>query len=300
MTTHAAASPQNSTTVRSDRRLRLLQLALRTGARVAPDATERWAAGRFFVPRRPRPAPAPEAPGIARHAWTLAGAQGFGRLACWSWGEGPAVLLAHGWEGHAGQLAAFVPPLVAAGFRAVAFDMPAHGRSTGRRATALDFSAAVRAVAQVTGPPAAVVAHSLGGAATVYALREGLQTERVVLLAPGGEPLEFAWIMAHWMGFRGAQAARVVEGIRRQIGGAWEDWSVPGVARDLPHPMLLVHDPGDRQVPFEHGRRIAEAWPGARLIEAAGLGHHRLLRDARIVEEVTEFVAAGRRLAAAA
>jgi pimeloyl-ACP methyl ester carboxylesterase len=295
--TAAAPSPQSSTIVRTDSRLRLLQLALRAGTRVAPDATERWAASRFFVPRRPRPAPLPEAFGLERRAWTLA--LGRERLAAWSWGEGPAVLLAHGWEGHAGQLAPFVPALVAAGYRAVAFDMPAHGRSTGRRATALDFAAALRAVAEVTGPPAAVVAHSLGGAATVYALRQGLRTERVVLLAPGGEPLEFAWIMAHALGFRGAQAARVVEGIRAQIGGAWEDWSVPRVVRDFPHPMLLLHDPADRQVPYEHGRRIAEAWPAARLVPLPGLGHHRLLRDPPVVREVADFVA-GERLAAAA
>ncbi len=287
--TAAAPSPQNSTIVRTDLRLRLLQRALRAANRVVPDATERWAANRFFVPRRPPPAPLPEAFGLERRAWTLA--LGGERLAAWSWGEGPAVLLAHGWEGHAGQLAPFVSPLVAAGYRAVAFDMPAHGRSTGRRATALDFAAAVCAVAEVTGPPAAVVAHSLGGAATVYALRQGLRTERVVLLAPGGEPLEFAWIMAHAMGFRGAQAARVVEGIRAQIGGAWEDWSVPRLVRDLPQPMLLVHDPADRQVPFEHGRRIAKAWPGARLRVAHGLGHQRLLRDPGVVDEVVSFVA---------
>lgn len=295
----AAASPQNSTTVRSNLSVRFLQHALRAGRRFAPAATERWASERFFVPRARPAVPPPEAPGVERRAWSLA--LGGERLAAWSWGEGPPVLLAHGWEGHAGQLAAFVAPLVAAGFRAVSFDMPAHGRSTGRRATALDFSAALRAVAAVTGPPAAVVAHSLGGASTVYALREGLKTERVVLLAPGAEPLEFASFMAHAMGFRGAQAWRVVEGIRAQLGDyTWEDWSIPRLARDLSQPMLLLHDPADRQVPFEHGRRIAEAWPDARLVSASGLGHQRLLRDPRVVAEVAAFVAEGRRLAAAA
>jgi pimeloyl-ACP methyl ester carboxylesterase len=297
MPTRAAASPQNSTIVRTD--LRLLQLALRATSRFAPHATERWAAGRFFVPRRPRPAPPPEAPDLERRSWTLG--VGRERLVAWSWGQGAVVLLAHGWEGHAGQLAGFVPPLVAAGFRVVAFDMPAHGRSAGRRATGPDFAAALRAVAEVTGPPAAVVAHSLGGAATVYALRQGLSTERVVLLAPGAEPLEFAWIVAHTLGFRGARAARVVEGIRQEIGGEWEDWSVPRLVGDLDLPMLLFHDPADREVPWEHGRRIAEAWPGARLVRASGLGHNRLLRDPAVIGQTVAFVAeAGRRQALAA
>ncbi|MGZ5446135.1 MAG: alpha/beta hydrolase [Thermoanaerobaculia bacterium] len=47
----------------------------------------------------------------------------------WSWGEGPAVLLVHGWGGHAAQFQSFVEPLVRAGFRAIAFDAPSHGSS---------------------------------------------------------------------------------------------------------------------------------------------------------------------------
>ena len=295
----AAASPKKSTTVRpAPLALRVVRAGLRAVSTVAPAAAERWAARQFFTPRRlGRPAP-PEVPGLARRSWSLAAAGQ--RLAGWSWGEGRPVLLVHGWEGQAAQLAGFVPGLVAAGFRAVAFDMPAHGGSTGRRATALDFAAAIRAVAELTGPPAGIVAHSLGGAATVYALRQGLAADAVALLAPGAEPLEFASIVAHSLGFRGARAARVVELIRAEIGGTWEEWSVPRVARDLDLPALVVHDTGDLDVPFEHGRRIAAAWPGSRFIRVEGLGHRRLLRDARVVAEVTEFLdATGTRAAAA-
>jgi pimeloyl-ACP methyl ester carboxylesterase len=295
----AAAPSKKSTTVRpAPFALRVVRAGLRAASAVAPAAAECWAARRFFTPRRlGRPAP-PEVPGLARRSWSLAAAGQ--RLAGWSWGEGRPVLLVHGWEGQAAQLAGFVPGLVAAGFRAVAFDMPAHGASTGRRATALDFAAAIRAVAELTGPPAGIVAHSLGGAATVYALRQGLAADTVALLAPGAEPLEFAWIVAHSLGFRGARAARVVELIRAEIGGAWEEWSVPRVARGLDLPALVVHDVGDLDVPFEHGRRVAAAWPGSRFIQVEGLGHRRLLRDARVIAEVTEFLdAAGTRAAAA-
>src|ERR687889_951115 len=50
-----------------------------------------------------------------------------------AWGAGPTVLLVHGWEGRGAQLGAFVDPLVAAGFRVVALDNPAHGESNGSR-----------------------------------------------------------------------------------------------------------------------------------------------------------------------
>jgi pimeloyl-ACP methyl ester carboxylesterase len=76
---------------------------------------------------------------------------------------------------------------------------------------------------------------------------------------------------------------------------------VPRLAADLDLPMLLFHDPEDREVPWEHGRRIAEAWPGARLVRASGLGHNRLLRDPAVIGEAVAFVAeAGRQQALAA
>ncbi len=49
-------------------------------------------------------------------------------LAVYAWGEGPTVLLAHGWNGRATQFWSFIDPLVDAGFRALSFDMPAHGQ----------------------------------------------------------------------------------------------------------------------------------------------------------------------------
>ena len=43
------------------------------------------------------------------------------------------------------------------------------------------------AVARWHGPPAAVVAHSMGGASALLALAAGVRTDRVVLLAPAAD-----------------------------------------------------------------------------------------------------------------
>src|SRR5687768_6915442 len=113
---------------------------------VAPQLVERWAFNRFMTPRR-------QALGASDRA-LLGRARSFdvllprgGRVAAWSWGEGPAVLLVHGWESRAAQLGAFVAPLVENGFSAVAFDAPAHGQSPGQRASLRTFAEATRAVA---------------------------------------------------------------------------------------------------------------------------------------------------------
>jgi len=53
-------------------------------------------------------------------------------LIAWRWGEGPAVLLVHGFEGNRAQFAAIIEALVERGFAAVALDVPAHRRPSSR------------------------------------------------------------------------------------------------------------------------------------------------------------------------
>jgi hypothetical protein len=110
------------------------------------------------------------------------------RLATWRWGEGPAVLLVHGWGGHAGRLSRFVDPLTKAGFSVIAFDAPGHGVSEGKGCSVSDFIGAVLAVAEDDGNVVGLVGHSLGAAACVLAMRERLRVRAAVLLAPLSDP----------------------------------------------------------------------------------------------------------------
>ena len=66
-------------------------------------------------------------------------------LAVYEWGEKehPAVALAHGWELQAGRMGHFVNPLLRAGFRVVAIDLPAHGASGGSLLNVPDGAAAI-------------------------------------------------------------------------------------------------------------------------------------------------------------
>jgi pimeloyl-ACP methyl ester carboxylesterase len=212
------------------------------------------------------------------------------RIPVWSWGEGPAVLLAHGWEGHAGQMVRFASRLVTRGYKAVAFDMPAHGRATGDRVTVVQMADTIRAVAGETGPVHGVVGHSLGATATALALRDGMHADRVVLLAPAAEPTLFARRLAGLLGLSDERTEGMLRRVRAALGGDWERVSVPEFARSLTARLLLLHDPQDRDVPWEHGEAIACAWPGARLVPVAGLGHGRILQNPDVIEAAVAFL----------
>ena len=253
-----------------------------------PALAARWAESLFFTP--PRSAVPPRvrdflATGRSR---TLR-VDGTG-IAAWSWGRGPAVYLVHGWGGKGGQLAAFGPPLVRAGFTVVTFDASGHGASSGRRTSLFEFAGALRAMVEAFGPAEAVIAHSLGAAATARALGEGLSVGRVVFIAPPADPADWTRRFADRLGLApevlGAMQARS----ERRLGVLWSDLDVRRLGPALTMPLLVIHDRGDDDVPYSDGAAIVEACPNARLITTHGLGHRRILRDPAVVGKAVSFV----------
>jgi pimeloyl-ACP methyl ester carboxylesterase len=281
--------PKKSGVPTRSARLAMLRLGLKALAAIAPAAAEERGARMFFTPRRtPRWRP----PAISRLAATsFRFSIGEQEMACWSWGSGPTVILIHGWEGYAAQLTHFVLPLIDAGFRVVTFDMPAHGGSTGRQLSVFDMSRAIRAMGEVFSPTRAVIAHSLGGAASILALSEGLKVQRVVLLAPAAEPRHFAQALATMLGFSKTRADGMLKRIENRLGMPFEDASTLRMVPRMNVPVLVMHDPHDAEVPFEHGRSIAQAWPGARLECLSQMGHRQMLRNPNIISAVTAFIA---------
>ncbi len=215
-----------------------------------------------------------------------------GRLAAWSWGAGPRVLLVHGWGGHAGRLSRFVGPLVTAGYSVVAFDAPAHGDSSGHRSSLPDFVDAILAVAAASGPVSAVIAHSMGATACALALGRGLGAERAVLIAPPADPERYVGKFARFFGIcdptRDSMKVRLVT----RYGTRWEDLRADRPADGTHCRLLVVHDCGDYAVPVGDGMAVADGWDDALLVRTSGLGHHRILREPSVVSEVLRFLAA--------
>ncbi len=291
--TSTASVPSNKST--NGRALSLSARAVRTwfrvAAAVAPHAAERQAASLFLTPMRTRPGgPRMEDPSAGRYALTVR--EGELRVAAWSWGRGPAVLLAHGWGGTAADMVPLAGELERAGYRAVLFDFPAHGRSRGKRTHMVEWLRVMRAVAAAVGPLHAVVGHSFGAATVTIALAEqGMDARGAVLMAPVIGPTLFVDRFTGMIGLPPARAEGMMRHIARTVGREPATLDARRAAAALRLPALVVHDPGDREVPWAHGAEIANAWLGSRMLPADGLGHRRLLRDPAVLAQAMEFIA---------
>lgn len=211
----------------------------------------------------------------------------------WVWGwSGPAVLLIHGWAGRGAQLGAFAAPLVAAGYRVIAVDLPGHGDDARRHTDVAECADALLALDIAEGPFAALIGHSFGVAAAALACRRGLRVARFVGIAP---PAFGEWMLSAFEATLSLSSA-VRDALRRRmvrrLGGDFiEQLSAAQSARHCRMPALIVHDEGDRAVGWEAGRAVADAWAGGAEFHACrGLGHFRVLRDAAVIGRCVSFI----------
>lgn len=268
-----------------------MRAAFRTFGRVAPGTTARLAEALFVRTARPAPRE-PEAAFLALAERFTVRAAGE-TIAGYRWGAagGPVVVVAHGWWSHAGRFAPMATALTQAGFHVVGFDAPGHGRSSGWRASMPEFAATLRAVTDHAGPIHAIVGHSLGGAASIFALARGLDASRAITIAAPADLPGWAYQFRDTFGIPPAAFLRMQTNLARRLRITWQDLEVPVLARQLDIPGLVIHDVHDADVPWSEGQSIAGAWRGAELMTTKGLGHRAILRDEAVIARVVEFLA---------
>lgn len=280
-----------STTVRNLFNLYRIRLQFVIGSRVLPETTLTRAARLFCTPfrsSRQRAVAANSANAVEQHL-DVDGVD----IATYCWGDPsqqPYVLFAHGWSSHGTRIAKWVEPLRAAGYAVVAFDQIGHGKSGGDHATLPDFACHLLAVGQHYGPAAAVMGHSLGGAATALALARGLAAERAILIAPAADPFaameRFSRLV--WLGRHFAQRMATLFEMQTRvpIDDLQAHRNVPLIGR----PALIVHDLEDREVPWAEGERYARLWHGARMITTRGFGHNRIADHPQVISDALRFL----------
>ena len=285
----SAGKAANAAPSRKPLAVRLMRLAFQLGGRISPRLTGRWANYLWFRPQRFTP-PAREQALLAR-ALCLPMVHAGKIISVYAWGKGPAIVLAHGWSGRGAQLGAFVDPLVAAGYRVIAFDAPAHGRSEGADTNLPEVAELILELAWRHGPLHAVVAHSFGVLTTLYAMGEGLRVARVVAVSPPSSIEGLVDKFAQGLAIPVA-ALKVMRSLFETRFGVdlWTRFSPLRLAQTTKTGALIVHDDTDREVPWQEGEALAQAWPGAQLVRTHGLGHRRILRDPQVIAQSVAFI----------
>ena len=268
--------------------LGLMHLRFAVLSRLAPQAAERAAANLFLTPRpvrrKPRsPEQAPQEIVALNDGVPIAG---------YSWGDGPTVLLIHGWSGSAMDMVPLAELLADAGYRAVAFDMPAHGATPGDRSRSGSGSTSCPGWPKNAVNFTRLLATHFGAGAVVLALEAGLQAKGAILFAPPlgpGYP-RFYVRLRQFIGLPEERAPGMEQQLAQTVGREMGYFDSARAVSSLEMPAIIFHDPTDREVPWEHAEAINRNWRGSRLIEASGLGHVRILRSPQLLKQAVDFV----------
>lgn len=220
-----------------------------------------------------------------------------GELAVTAWGQsGPSVLLMHGWGGARAQMTGFVEPLLAAGYRVVAYDQPAHGESDGVLTNLLEIAPTMDVIREREGNFEAILAHSFGTLITSYALirRNFPPPARLVYFGAFNRLLDSLprfQVLARL-------SDEIIDGLREMIYETFGRDVLDAIVNEelaprIEIPALMFHDTTDNVTPIEDSRAIAHAWSRAQLIETSGLGHRGALQSGQIHEQVVRFLKDG-------
>jgi pimeloyl-ACP methyl ester carboxylesterase len=206
------------------------------------------------------------------------------------------ILLVHGWTAEAAFMTAFAEPLRRSGYRTVAFDFPAHGRSEDRYTNLAACARAMLSLAEAMGPIHAVIAHSFGGLVTLLVAEGGPplyrahRFEGLVLLAC---PNRLSDVTRDFGGGLklGPAAQRAYERHIERVGHRTvADFSAVSLLKRTGQRALLLHSRDDEDVPFAQAEEIAAAVPGIELTAFEGLGHRRLLYAPPVTRAATRYV----------
>jgi pimeloyl-ACP methyl ester carboxylesterase len=257
--------------------VQVLGAVLNAGVRIAPQTTAQAAFYLFGLPR-PRKVKPKEREFLetAQQEYLPVGEQ---RISVYRWGEAgrPVALLAHGWESHAGRWRKVGPGLLEAGYRVVALDAPAHGRSSGWHFNMIRYAEVLRVLLEREGPVSLMIGHSVGGASSIWAMHSvapAFRPQRAVIMASFASLSHVMENGRRLIGAEPALLAAMDDFIVRLSGRRIAEYDLTEVVRHLGQvEALLLHDRHDRVTHFSESERLLHAWPGARLVATEGLGH---------------------------
>ena len=211
-------------------------------------------------------------------------------LMAYEWGEGPVVLLLHGWSGRGTQFHQFIKPLVDQGYKVVAFDAPGHGLSTGNYSDLVYFSESLMAITSHYYDVRSVIGHSMGGAATLYALKNGLHIHNAILI---GTPSVAGDIIKNFQEIiNGSEKMGkcITDYIQETYGEPFSYYSAQETAKYARIPIMVVHDENDREVSVRDAKLLMNEIKDGALLITKGLGHTKILKDKKVIEKCISFI----------
>jgi pimeloyl-ACP methyl ester carboxylesterase len=214
-----------------------------------------------------------------------------GTIQTYHLGQGPAVLLIHGWAAGGYQFFPLMRGLARCGFRAVAFDHFGHGHSTGDQASLQSFIVASNLMLKYLNDNAhdgvaGIVAHSMGCIALANANAKLIGDTPLMLIAPVFNFREFFARQVRKSGLSAKLAARCLERLEQGSGFGQGSMSLNKKLVAYADQTVIVHDKTDEEANFVDSVKFCTENPLTRLNTTTGQGHERIIHSESVWQQL--------------
>jgi pimeloyl-ACP methyl ester carboxylesterase len=211
------------------------------------------------------------------------------QIAHYHWpNSGPAVLLLHGWESNSGRWKSLVDELLAEKYSVYAFDAPAHGFSSGKRATPIlyakiaDYFVKKYDIKHLIG-------HSFGGYTVIYYGYDFKHSlESITALAPTNSIRDVVNGMKKALRLT-PQTITAFDGVfKKHYGDSPDAFDAAEFAKSIQTRGFIVHDEYDLVLPVSGSQKISNAWKNSLFMKTEGLGHR--LVSKKLDQKILQFI----------
>jgi len=212
-------------------------------------------------------------------------------IQCWRWGDGPAILFVHGWNGRAGHFSRFFPPFIEAGYSVIALDAPAHGNSEGSATNYFQYTDTLRALVDpkrglnIVG----MVGHSIGASATINCIAKENPDLDAVLIAPALRLREILFNVFNLYGIPSKIYRSAVSDLEHHFGYDLNRDNPDVLIDQIRSPVFIIHDRADKTIPFMDSQTVSATSSNVVLHATEGLGHKRILADTGVIQATLGF-----------
>ena len=175
----------------------------------------------------------------------------------------------------------------------MAFDAPAHGRSTGKMINVLLYVEFINFLNTKFGPFSNFLAHSLGGLTISLTLVQWEHDEsfKLVLIAPATETTSAADSFFNFLQLDSDVRKEFDKVIETQGGKPTHWFSISRAAANIKAQVLWCHDKDDNMTPLSDVEPILQKnYPNFEFYITEGLGHRRIYRDNKVSKAIIEFL----------
>lgn len=204
--------------------------------------------------------------------------------------EGKKILLIHGWESNAYRWKAFISRFKDLGLDCFAIDAPAHGQSSGKTCTPLDYAEAINKVIEEFDINY-ILAHSFGAYSTMYYLSHyslGNYLEHIILKAPTGNLKNFTKRFFRLLELNKRIQKSYIKLLEDKYGRPINYYDAERMAERINLPCLLLHDENDDVLPIEDSTHIARSWENCEFIRTSGRGHR--MNKSETINQLADFL----------